>query len=129
MTSRCHEKEFETDTRIYSQDIGIEFRKEKYAMLLMKSGKRETTEVIEPPNQKRIRKLEEKEYYKSLRILEADGTKQIEMKEEIRNKKRVPQSNEKTSRNQIPPSEISLKGLTPEQHSRTFLNEQERNLN
>ena len=33
--------------RIYNQDRGMEFGIEKYAMLIMKSGKRETAEGIE----------------------------------------------------------------------------------
>ena len=39
--------------RIYNQDIGMEFTIEKCAMLIMKSGERETTEGIEQQNQKR----------------------------------------------------------------------------
>ena len=52
-----NEKELKTLTqtiRIYSQDIGMEFGREKYAMLIMRSGKRQITEVIEQPNQERI---------------------------------------------------------------------------
>ncbi len=36
--------------RIYSQDIGMEFGIEKYAMLVMKSSKRHITEGVELPN-------------------------------------------------------------------------------
>ena len=50
----------------------------------MKSEKREIMEEIEQPNQKSIRKIEEKENYKYLGILEADAIKQTEMKEKIR---------------------------------------------
>ena len=42
-----NEKELETrifTVRIYSQDIGMEFGIEKYALLVMKSGKRHLTE-------------------------------------------------------------------------------------
>ena len=42
-----NEKEFGTliqTIRIYSQDVGMEFGIEKYAMLIMESGKREITE-------------------------------------------------------------------------------------
>ena len=42
--------------------------------------------------------LEEKEKYKYLGVLESDTIKQTKMKE--KNKKRVPQKNEKTTRNQ-----------------------------
>ena len=59
-----NEKELETliqTVRIYSQDIGMEFGKEKSATLAMKSGEKET--------------------YKYLGILEAEIIKQAEMKE------------------------------------------------
>ena len=59
----------------------MEFGIEKCAMPIMKSGKRETMERIELPNQKKERK---KENYKYLGILEADTIKQVEMKEKIR---------------------------------------------
>ena len=58
--------------RIYSQDIGMEFDIEKYAILVMKSGKWHLTEGIELPNQDKIRTLEEKKTYKYLGILEAE---------------------------------------------------------
>ena len=63
--------------RIYSQDIGMEFGIEKYAMLVMKSGKRHLTDGIEQPNQDKIRTLG-----KNLQRLETDTIKQVEMKEE-----------------------------------------------
>ena len=50
--------------RIYSQNIGMEFGIEKLARMIMKSGKREITEVMELPNKERLRTLEEKENYK-----------------------------------------------------------------
>ena len=42
-----------------SQNIGIEYGIKKCAMLIMKSGKTETEEGIELPNQERIRTLGE----------------------------------------------------------------------
>ena len=42
----------------------MEFGIEKCAMLIMKSGKRETVKRLELPNQKSIRTLGEKENYK-----------------------------------------------------------------
>ena len=51
---------------IYSQDTGMEFGKEKCAMLVMKSGKRYLTDGIKLPNQEKIRTLREKETYKYL---------------------------------------------------------------
>ena len=44
----------------YSQDIEMEFGIEKCAMLIMKRGRRGTTEGIEPQNQKSIKTLGEK---------------------------------------------------------------------
>ena len=82
-----NEKELETlihTVRIYSQDIGMEFSKEKCALLVMKSGKRQLTDGIELPNQDKIRTLAENETYKYLGILEADTIKQVEMKERIK---------------------------------------------
>ena len=54
----------------------MEFGIKKFAMLIRKSGKRETTEGTELLNQESIRTLEEKENYKYLEILEADTNKQ-----------------------------------------------------
>ena len=71
-------KELETliqIVRIYSQDIETEFG--------MKSGKQLLTDVMELPNQDKIRTLAENETYKYLRLLEADIIKQVEMKETI----------------------------------------------
>ena len=48
----------------------MEFDTEKYAILIMKSRRKETTEGIERPNQENIRTLGEKKY-KYLVILEA----------------------------------------------------------
>ena len=70
--------------RIYSQDIGMEFGVEKCAKLIMRSGKRQWTEVIALPNQEKISTLEEKEYYKFWGILEEDTIKKAQMKEKIR---------------------------------------------
>ena len=54
----------------------MEFGIEKYAMPVMKSGKRHMTEGVELPNQVVIRTLGEKETYKYLGILKADTIKQ-----------------------------------------------------
>ena len=81
-----NEKELETlihAVRIYSQDIGMEFGREKCAMLVMKSGKQYMSDRMELPNQDKIRTLGEKEIYKYLSILEADTIKQVEMKDKI----------------------------------------------
>ena len=70
-----NEKELETlihAVRVYSQDNGMEFGREKCAMLVMKSGKRHLTDGMELQNQ-------ENETYKYLGILEADTIKQLAM--------------------------------------------------
>ena len=49
-----NERELKTPintVRIHSQDIGMEFGREKCAMLVMKSGKRHLTDGMELPNQ------------------------------------------------------------------------------
>ena len=69
--------------RIYSQDIRMEFGSEKCALLVIKSGKQHLTDGIELPNQDKVRTLAENETYKYLGILEADTTKQVEMKNKI----------------------------------------------
>ena len=79
-------KELETlihAVRIYIQDIGMEFRIEKCAMIVMKSGKRHMTDGMELPNQAKIRKPRENETYKYLGVLEVDTIKQMEMKDKI----------------------------------------------
>ena len=79
-----NEKRLETlisTVRIYRQDIGMEFDKEKCVMLVMKSGKQPITNRMEQSNQDKIRTLGEKETYKYLGILEADTIKQVEMEE------------------------------------------------
>ena len=78
------EKELETlihTVWICSQDIGMEFGIKKCAMLYMKSGKWHMTDGKELPNQDKIRTLGKNETYKYLGILEADTTKQVEMKD------------------------------------------------
>ena len=77
--STKNEKELENlilTMRMYIQDIGMEFSREKCAMLKMKLGKKESAEGIGLPNQENIKTLWEKENYKYLRILEVDTIKQ-----------------------------------------------------
>ena len=50
--------------KIYWKDIGTEFDIEKYAILIIKKEKKETTEEIELPSQESIETLGEKENYK-----------------------------------------------------------------
>ena len=58
-------------------------------MLVMKSGKRHTTEGIELANQDKIRTLGENNAYKYFGILEADTIKQMHIKYD--NQKRISQ--------------------------------------
>ena len=60
------------EVRIYSQDIGMEFGLETYAMLVKKSGKRHVTDGMEFSNEDKITTLGEKGTHKYLGILEAD---------------------------------------------------------
>ena len=81
-----NEKELETlihAVRMYSQNIGMEFSREKCAMLVMLSGRRHRTDRMERPNHDKIRTLVENETYKYLGILETDTIKQVEMKDKI----------------------------------------------
>ena len=61
----------------------MELNIEKCAMLVMKSGKRHTTDGIELPNQDKIRTLGENDAYKYLGILEDDPIKQVQIKDKI----------------------------------------------
>ena len=82
-----NEKELETlihAVRIYSQDVGMKFGIEKCAMLVMKSGKQHMTAEMELPNHDKIRTLGENETYKYLGILEADTSKEVEVKGKIK---------------------------------------------
>ena len=78
--------------RTYKQEIGMEFNIEKFAMLIRKSGKRESAEGKELPNQENFRTLEEKENCKYL------GSRHHQTIDESK-KKREHLKNEKTSRN------------------------------
>ena len=55
----------------------MEFGKEKYAMLVMKSGKRHLTDGMKLPNEDRISTLGIKETQKYSGVLEADTIKQV----------------------------------------------------
>ena len=56
-----NEKEMETLMHtVVSQDIGIEFGNEKFAMLIIKSGKRHITGGMKQPNQEKNRNAQRK---------------------------------------------------------------------
>ena len=65
---------------VFSEDIGMEFGIEKYAMLVMDKGKIVKSVGIELPNGKVIKSSQEGESYKYLGILEADKFSEEKMK-------------------------------------------------
>ena len=69
--------------RIFSEDIKMEFGLPKCGMLIMKRGKVVKSEGISMPDGKMMRNIEEGGY-KYLEILEADGVKHEEMKDQIK---------------------------------------------
>ena len=69
--------------RIFSEDIKMEFGLPKCGKLIMKRGKVVKSEGISMPDGKMMRNIEEGGY-KYLEILEADGVKHEEMKDQIK---------------------------------------------
>ena len=69
--------------RAFSQDIGMQFGVNKCAVLVLKRGKVVRCEGVEMPNNQVIKSLGEGEGYKYLGMLEADGVKHMEMKENV----------------------------------------------
>ena len=65
---------------VFSEDIGMEFGIEKYAMLVMEKGKIVKSVGIELPDGKFIKSLQEGESCKYLGILEADKFLEEKMK-------------------------------------------------
>ena len=57
---------------VFSEDIGMVFGTEKFAMLVMEKGKFVKSVGIELPGDKVIKSLQEGESYKYLGILDAD---------------------------------------------------------
>ena len=100
MYSQKNEKELETliqTIRIYNQDIAMEFSIKKYAIIIKKIEKRETSEKIELSNQKIIRHALRKG---KLHVLENIGSGHYQTKRGgVKNKKRVAQTNKKVSQN------------------------------
>ena len=64
----------------FSEDIGMEVGIEKCAVLVMEKGKIVNSVVIELPNGKAMKSLQEGESYKYLGILEADKLLEEKMK-------------------------------------------------
>ena len=83
---------------VFSEDVGIDFGGEKFAMLVMMKGKIVNSVVLEFPDGKVIKLIQEGESYKYLRILEADRFLKEEMmlnvpKEYMRMLRKVLKSN------------------------------------
>ena len=74
--------------RIYRQDIGMDFRKEKLAMQIKKSGKQKMTEGTDLPNVERNKNAQSKENLQIFGNVEADTIKQVEV--ERKKKERIP---------------------------------------
>ena len=64
--------------RIYCRDVGMEFGREKWAILIMKTRKKQMTDGMEQPNQ------EKRKSTNSFGILVADTIKQVERKENLK---------------------------------------------
>ena len=69
--------------RVFSEDIGMQFGKEKCAMLVIEKGKIVKSVGIQLPDGKDIKSLQEGESYKYLGILEAESFLGKEMKLKI----------------------------------------------
>ena len=81
-----NEKEFKILVKgviIYSQDIGMEFGRKTYAILMMRNGNPHMMDGIKLPNQEKIRMFRENETYKYKGRLETETIKQLKMKEKI----------------------------------------------
>ena len=66
--------------RVFSEDIELEFGREKCAMLVMEKGKIVKSAGTEVPDGNVIKSLQEDEYYKYLGILEPDKFLEEKMK-------------------------------------------------
>ena len=70
--------------RIFSKTIGMEFRICKCATIIMKRFIISRSESLQLLNDEVIKNIEDRGEYRYLCILEADGFKNLEMKEEVR---------------------------------------------
>ena len=84
---------------LYSENIGMKFCIEKYAMLIMKSEKQQMTKEIKQLDQgKKSERSEKRKFTSTWEYWKQTPIKHAEMKENIF-KKRILQENEKTTRN------------------------------
>ena len=89
-----NEKELDSlvqTVKVFSKDIGMDFGVEKSAMLVMKRGKKTTSDGIKLPDNIVIKSLKEGEGYKYLGILQIDEVQEKETKRNVSNeyKRRV----------------------------------------
>ena len=83
-----NEKELDSlvhTVRVLSRHIGMDFGIEKCSMLVMKRGKKTTSDGIKLPDNIVIKSLKEGERYKYLGILQIDEVQQKEVKRNVRN--------------------------------------------
>ena len=90
--------------RIFSEDIGTEFGREKCAMFIMKSGKRQMTEWMELPNQEKSECSEERKLtntWKYLKWTPQTCGDEMKRKNEYHRRKRKQLETKLYSRNNI----------------------------
>ena len=69
---------------MFSNEIGMESRIKKYAVLTIKKGKMSNNDGIALPNKLTMKGLKEKDSYKYLRVIQGDGMKHHEMMENVK---------------------------------------------
>ena len=89
-----NEKELDSlvqTVKVFSKDIGMDFGIEKCSMLVIKRGKKTTSDGIKLPDNIVIKSLKEGEGYKYLGLLQIDEVQEKEMKRNVSNeyKRRV----------------------------------------
>ena len=70
--------------KIFNEDIAMQFRVDKCAMMVMKTGKIVKPDVIQLPNDKLIKSLKEREIYKYISVSEADEVIVNGMKDKVK---------------------------------------------
>ena len=70
--------------RVFNNDIGMEFRVEKCAVMSMKKRKMTNSDGIALPNKTTMKGLKEGDSYKYLGVIQTDGTEHHETKEKVK---------------------------------------------
>ena len=70
--------------RVFSNVIGMDFEVEKCVILTMKKGKMPNSDRIALSNKKTMKDLKQWDSCKYLGVIQADGTKQHEMREKVK---------------------------------------------